>query len=158
MKNKEQQAEKDRLFQEALDNMWTKDEVEEMKKREEMEEMFKDMRSKSTNDDLEMATSMAINAIKKLGYKESNDKLSYELDFTFIKEMAERMEQNKGKYPAYQWWHKEMNMEEMMSGLKRHCFEVFEGEMEDDGNPLGHLVAIACNVMMIYRQFENFKK
>ena len=138
MKNKEEQlhiAKKDRLFQEALDNMWTKDEVEEMKRRDEMEEMFKDM-----------------------GYKENNGKLSYELDFTFIKEMAERMEQNKGKYPAYQWWHKEMNMEEMMSGLKRHCFEVFEGEMEDDGNPLGHLVAIACNVMMIYRQFENFKK
>ena len=54
MKNKEQQAEKDRLFQEALDNMWTKDEVEEMKRRDEMEEMFKDM-----------------------GYKENNGKLSY---------------------------------------------------------------------------------
>jgi hypothetical protein len=120
--------------------------------------MAKDLYSKMPNDDTVMAASMAIDAMKKLGYKEASGKLSYELDFTFIKEMAERMEKNKDKYPAYQWWNKEMNMEEMMSGLKRHCFEVFEGEMEDDGNPLGHLVAIACNSMMIYRQFVNFSK
>lgn len=95
---------------------------------------------------------------ENFGIKESSGKLSYELDWEFIKSMAERMEKNKGKYPPYQWWHKKMNLEDMINGLKRHSVEIFMGEFEDDGEPLGHLDAIACNAMMIKRQLLNFGK
>lgn len=35
------------------------------------------------------------------GIKESNDKLVYEIDWKFVKDIAMRMAENKGKYPKY---------------------------------------------------------
>lgn len=36
-------------------------------------------------------------------YKETSNKLNYELDFNFITQLAERMAQNKHKYEPYNW-------------------------------------------------------
>jgi hypothetical protein len=93
----------------------------------------------------------------KPGYKESNDKLSYELDFEFVTQMAERMDANKGKYEPYNW-QKEHDAQGLYKALARHFFAVMKGEYEDDGRPFGHLEAIALNAMMINYQVKNYKK
>ncbi len=92
--------------------------------------------------------------IPKQGVKESDGKLSYELDFEFIKEVAIRMEANKGKYPPYNWM-KPMDVEKLTEALKRHAFEVFTGNYKDGEDPFGHITALACNSMMIWRQLKN---
>lgn len=91
------------------------------------------------------------------GAKESANKISYELDFNFIKQMAERMECNKGKYEPYNWT-KPMDIEQLKQALFRHVIEVMNGDMSDDGRELGHLEAIACNAMMINYQIKNNNK
>jgi hypothetical protein len=65
------------------------------------------------------------------GIKESEGKLSYELDREFIEGIAKRMESNKGKYPPYNW-KKEMDIEKLKQSLARHFIAVMKGEHEDD--------------------------
>ena len=65
------------------------------------------------------------------GYKESNDKLEYELDWDFIKQVAERMATNKGKYSAYNW-KKSMDIEKLKQSLFRHVIEVMNGNYQED--------------------------
>ena len=92
----------------------------------------------------------------KLGKKEKEGKLTPEIDWEFVKEMMKRMQKNKGKYPSYQWWHKKLSVEDLQDALARHFLDISLGEYEDEGDEHGHLIAIACNAMMIYRQLKNF--
>ena len=87
------------------------------------------------------------------GTKQSEGKLNYELDFGFIKQLAERMAQNKGKYPPWNW-KKPINPEELKQALYRHINEVMEGTTEDEGREFGHLESIAINAMMINYQLK----
>jgi hypothetical protein len=87
----------------------------------------------------------------KQGVKESDGKLDYELDWTFITLMAEVMSKNKGKYPPYNW-KKSMDIEKLKQALLRHTIAVMNGEYNDDGIQLGHLASIALNAMFIRYQ------
>ena len=84
--------------------------------------------------------------------KESDNKLSYELDRYFIEAMAKRMEQNKGKYPPYNR-QKPMDIEKLKQALLRHTIEVMKGNYTDIED-LDHLSAIACNAQFIYYQLK----
>ena len=84
--------------------------------------------------------------------KESDNKLSYELDWNFIEAMAKRMEQNKGKYPPYNR-QKPMDIEKLKQALLRHTIEVMKGNYTDIED-LDHLSAIACNAQFIYYQLK----
>lgn len=85
--------------------------------------------------------------------KETKGKLTYELDFEFITQMAERMATNKGKYPPYNW-QKPIPIEELKQALYRHVMAIMQGETEDDGRKYGHLEAIAVNAMFINYQLK----
>lgn len=91
------------------------------------------------------------------GHKEQSDKLSYELDFNFITQLAKRMQTNKGKYEPYNW-QKPINVDDLKQALFRHVIEVMNGNYKDEGRDFGHLEAIACNVMMINYQINNLEK
>lgn len=85
--------------------------------------------------------------------KESDWKLSYELDWYFIEAMAKRMSQNKWKYPPYNR-QKPMDIEELKQALFRHTIEVMNWNYTDiEDND--HLQAIALNAMFIYYQLTN---
>ena len=84
--------------------------------------------------------------------KESDNKLSYELDRYFIEAMAKRMEQNKGKYPPYNR-QKPMDIESLKQALLRHTIEVMKGNYTDI-EEYDHLSAIACNAQFIYYQLK----
>lgn len=90
--------------------------------------------------------------------KESENKLSYELDRNFIEAMAKRMEQNKGKYPPYNR-KKPMDIESLKQALLRHTIEVMKGNYTDiedyDHNWLWHIMWIACNSMFLFYQLRN---
>jgi hypothetical protein len=92
------------------------------------------------------------------GIKENKDKLFYELDWSFVKAMAERMSQNKGddKYPRFNW-KKKIDVEELNQALIRHFISVQEGTFDDGGQENGHLIALACNAMMLVYQLKHYK-
>ena len=90
------------------------------------------------------------------GIKESEGKLDYELDFDFIKVMAERMATNKGKYPPYNWM-KPMDVDKLKQAYFRHTVELMSGRYEDDNRKFGHIEAAACGLMMIHYQLVNTK-
>ena len=81
------------------------------------------------------------------GVKETEGKLNYELDWGFIQQMAERMNQNKGKYKPYNW-RRPMEIEKLKQSLFRHVIEVMKGNYSDDGREFGHFESIALNSMM----------
>ena len=87
------------------------------------------------------------------GVKQSSNKLNYELDFEFIKQMAERMQTNKGKYDPYNW-KKPIEVHELQQAIFRHVVEIMKGNYEDDGRELGHLESLACNAMMLNYQIK----
>lgn len=91
------------------------------------------------------------------GVKESEGKLNYELDWSFIQQMAERMSQNKGKYEPYNW-KLHMEVEKLKQSLLRHVVEVMKGNYSDDGRDFGHFESIALNAMMINYQLKNNSK
>lgn len=93
----------------------------------------------------------------KKAEKESNGKLFYEIDFSFITAMAERMQSNKGKYEPYNWM-SEIDTEQLKQALFRHVIAVMGNEYNDDGREFGHLEAIACNCMMLRYTLKNFSK
>lgn len=90
------------------------------------------------------------------GEKESCGKLSYELDFEFIEGMAQRMAQNKSKYPPYNW-KKPLDPESLKQALFRHVVEIMKENYQDDGRDYGHFESIALNAMMIVYQLKNNK-
>lgn len=92
-------------------------------------------------------------------YKESEGKLFFELDWGFIKQMAERMSSNKkeGKYSLWNW-KKPMTpkgIEDLKQASMRHLLEIMEGRYEDDGREFGHIEALADNMMMLNYQLKN---
>ena len=89
-----------------------------------------------------------------MGKKETEGKTPMELDWHFIKQMAERTAQNKAKYPPYNW-KKPMDVDKLKGSLMRHLLEVMEGNYEDDGREFGHLEAIALNAQYINYQLKN---
>lgn len=90
---------------------------------------------------------------KKRWKKESDNKLSYELDRYFIEAMAKRMDQHKGKYPPYNR-QKPMDVQKLKEALNRHNVEIQKGNYDDE-DKYDHLSAIACNAMFIYYQLKN---
>lgn len=91
-------------------------------------------------------------------YKETEGKLFYELDWDFVKQMAERMASNKenNKYDLWNW-KKSMSpktFNDLKQATMRHLIEVMEGRYEDDGRELGHIEAISTNMMMINYQLK----
>jgi len=92
-------------------------------------------------------------AEQEKGYKESSEKLEYELDWDFIKQVAERMSTNKGKYSAYNW-KKSMDVEKLKQSLFRHVLEVMNGNYKDEEREYGHLEALVCNAMFINYQLK----
>ena len=93
---------------------------------------------------------------RKIGVKESDGKLNYELDWEFIQQISKRMSQNKGKYEPYNWT-KPMDVEKLKQSLFRHVIEVMKGNYSDDGREFGHLESVALNAMMINYQLKNNK-
>lgn len=92
------------------------------------------------------------------GIKESNDKLFYELDFRFIEAMAKRMADNKGsKYPTWNW-KKPIDIEGLSQANFRHTVEVMDGNYSDGDKEFDHVVALACNAMMIWYQLKHHNK
>ena len=90
---------------------------------------------------------------EETAYKETKGKLHYELDFEFIKQMAERMASNKGKYEPYNW-QKLDNIEDLKQSLFRHVLEIMNGNYKDDNREFGHLEAVAINAMFINYQLK----
>ena len=102
---------------------------------------------------LSLHNTFKIKEEKETAYKETEGKLFYELDFKFIKQMAERMASNKGKYEPYNW-QKLDNIEDLKQSLFRHVLEVMNGNYEDDNREFGHLEAVAINAMFINYQLK----
>lgn len=96
--------------------------------------------------------------LQEVGKKETEGKLFYELDFEFIKQMAERMQSNKDNSKYELWnWKKPMTptgIEELKQAMWRHIIAVMSGELVDDGREFGHLEAISNNAMMINYQLK----
>lgn len=89
------------------------------------------------------------------GIKESEGKLFYEIDWSFIEDMAIRMSSNKGdKYPVFNWKN-QIDVKELNSALIRHFIEV-QKENYSDEQELGHLIALACNSMMMVYQLKHY--
>jgi hypothetical protein len=88
--------------------------------------------------------------------KHSKGKLRYELDWHFIEQMAQRMQDNKGKYKPYNWT-KKVSVDDLIEAMTRHLVEVRKGNYSDDGRPYGHLESIALNAMFINYQLKNYK-
>jgi len=90
--------------------------------------------------------------------KESEGKLYYELDFEFIKQMAERMQSNKNNSKYDVWnWKKPMTpkgIDDLKQAMLRHIISVMEGNFNDDNRDFGHLEAISNNAMMINYQLK----
>ena len=88
------------------------------------------------------------------GTKESEGKLIYELDFEFIKAMAERMAKNKSKYEPFNW-QKPIAVDEIKKSFFRHSMEVMQGNYKDEGDEFGHILATSINAMILYYQLKN---
>jgi len=87
------------------------------------------------------------------GIKETDSKLVYDIDFEYIKGMAERMQLNRGKYPVGNWT-KPIDIESLKQALFRHTIEIMQGNYSDE-QKYGHLYAIGCNAFMIINQLKN---
>ena len=92
-------------------------------------------------------------ATEKMGVKDLDGKLNYELDWDFIQGMAEKMSLNKDKYEPYNW-KKPMEVEFLKQSLLRHVLEIIKGNHEDDNREFGHFESVALNAMMIFYQLK----
>ena len=91
----------------------------------------------------------------KVGKKEKEGKLHYELSWEFIEEMAKRMANNKSdKYPLYNWKQK-INVQDLKDAINRHHVEVMKGNYKDGDEIFGHIVQYACNSMMLWEQLRS---
>jgi hypothetical protein len=87
------------------------------------------------------------------GYKESANKLIYDIDFDYITGMAERMQLNRDKYPVGNWKQK-LHIEGLKQALFRHVIEIMKDNYSDE-QKFGHLFAVGCNAFMIIEQLKN---
>lgn len=95
---------------------------------------------------------------KNTPLKEDSGKLPYELEWEFIERMAKRMQSNKGKYEPYSWRDNYIGIDKLKPALSRHFIEIQKGNYEDDGDKYGHLIALACNAMMMIEQLKHEEK
>jgi hypothetical protein len=86
------------------------------------------------------------------GYKESANKLIYDIDFDYITGMAERMQLNRDKYPVGNWKQK-LDIEGLKQALFRHIIEIMKNNYSDE-QKFGHLFAVGCNAFMIIEQLK----
>jgi len=86
------------------------------------------------------------------GYKESANKLIYDIDFDYITGMAERMQLNRDKYPVGNWKQK-LDIEGLKQALFRHVIEIMKDNYSDE-QKFGHLFAVGCNAFMIIEQLK----
>lgn len=86
------------------------------------------------------------------GYKETKDKLIYDIDFDYITGMAKRMQMNRGKY-AVGNWKQPLEVEELKQALFRHVIAIMQNEYSDEQR-YGHLYAVGCNAFMIIEQLK----
>jgi hypothetical protein len=87
------------------------------------------------------------------GYKESHNKLIYDIDFDYITGMAERMQLNRDKYPVGNWKQK-LDIEGLKQALFRHVIEIMKDNYSDE-QKFGHLFAVGCNAFMIIEQLKH---
>lgn len=106
-------------------------------------------------------TEVTINQLKNIlsykkneGIKESEGKLSWEVDFDFLEEIALRME-SMTKYPPYNW-QKPLSKRELQKALFRHVMAIMRNNFEDDGQELGHIFGAATDLMMLYYQLKHY--
>lgn len=90
------------------------------------------------------------------GVKHSDGKLFYEFDWEFIEAAAKRMQENKGKYPRWNW-KKPIDIEDIKQALNRHHIEVMKGNYKDGEDELGHILSYMCNGMVLWHQLKNNK-
>ena len=86
------------------------------------------------------------------GIKETEKKLIYDIDFNYVKGMAERMQLNRDKYPVGNW-QKPIDVDSLKQAMFRHVLEVMNGNYSDE-QKFGHLYAIGCNAFMIIAQLK----
>lgn len=109
----------------------------------------------SKNNSFELSEDKEVLTVRedKEAFKDDAGKLFYEIDFEFIKHIAERMASNKvnGKYEPFNWKKpmSEKSIEGILHATFRHMLELMQGNYEDDGRPFGHLEAVASNIMII---------
>lgn len=121
---------------------------------------FASTRHKSRGGETHIIFDMLNNEMddKEIAYKETEGKLFYELDWSFITQMAERMASNKkeGKYELFNWKRPmtPKGLEDLKQATMRHLLEVMDGKYGDDGRALGHLEAVSANMMMINYQLK----
>lgn len=97
---------------------------------------------------------MNSNIIKQMpGYKETEKKLIYDIDFDYVQKMAERMQFNRDKYPVGNW-KQPLEVEDLKQALFRHTMEIMKGSYSDE-QEFGHLVALGCNAFMIIEQLKS---
>lgn len=91
--------------------------------------------------------------------KQTDGKLFYEIDWTFIEGMAKRMQLNKqnGKYSRFGWQTEGVDVSEMNQALIRHLIAILKGEISDE-QEYGHYYALACNSMLIVNNLQNNSK
>jgi hypothetical protein len=89
------------------------------------------------------------------GIKEKEEKLIYDIDFGYVKGMAERMQLNRGKYLVGNW-QKEIQVEDLKQAMFRHIIEIMMNNYHDEQS-YGHLFAVGCNAFMILEQLKKEK-
>jgi len=110
------------------------------------------------NGDFNRPEKFTVEDLPKIGKKETEGKLHYELSWEFIEEMAKRMANNKSdKYPLYNW-KKHIDVEDLKDAINRHHIEVMKGNYQDGDEILGHIVSYACNAMMLWEQLRDKTK
>lgn len=124
--------------------------------REEYEEqMLKSLDDK--NRSLEIEASRIFSGIEDLGKKESEGKTVYsELDWDYIDSMADRMSDNKDKYPPKNW-QKRMNVIKLAESSIRHARKILQTKENDPETAEDHAVALGCNGMIMAYQLKNYK-
>ena len=89
-----------------------------------------------------------------LGIKETENKTDYsEIDWDFITQLAERMNQNKNKYPKNNW-KKSIDIDLLKQSLLRHVLAILNEEYKDSDREFGHLESIALNAQFINYQLR----
>lgn len=89
------------------------------------------------------------------GYKETNNKISYqEIDWDYITMMAGRMNQNKVKYGKDNY-KLPMDIDLLKDALLRHVIAAMQPKANDEDSFEDHLAAIGCNCMIINYQLKH---
>ena len=84
------------------------------------------------------------------GLKETENKIEYDIDWSFAEQMAIRMSENKDKYPRGNW-KKPIAKHLLEDAMMRHYIAYKKGDKSEN-----HLAAIACNAMMLNYQEKHY--